>query len=232
MGDHDAAAEAARRFLRDAPADATLLAALGRIRLAQKKDREGVQLLLQALAADPGIYPQLNQAAETLIARQAFSGARQLLESVLAANQRAAGSNYLLGQIEEGRKRHGEAREFYRRELEIDAGRFEAAVNLANLLKQGGDLPVAARYYRMAIAANPGLKMPRFHLAEIMMGQGGDLNEAVSLCLKGIEMPPRDRETLFGYFVLTNLYAALGNPERRDFYTRAGEKLIAGLEKR
>jgi len=43
---------------------------------------------------------------------------------------------------------------------------------------------------------------------------------------------PRDRETLFGYFVLTNLYAALGNSARRDFYTREGEKLIAELEKK
>ncbi|MCG0313947.1 MAG: sulfatase-like hydrolase/transferase, partial [Calditerricola sp.] len=75
MGNHDAAAAEAQRFLRDAPADAALLAALGRIRLAQKEDREGLRLLRQALAADPGIYPQLNQAAETLIARQAFSGA-------------------------------------------------------------------------------------------------------------------------------------------------------------
>jgi tetratricopeptide (TPR) repeat protein len=205
---------------------------LGRIRLAQKRDQEGEKLLAKALELDPGIYPQLNQAAETLIARQAFAAARQLLQSVLAANPRAAGSNYLLGQIEEGQNRIEEAIAHYRRELEIVPGRFEAAVNLANLLKQGGDLTGAARCYRMAIEANGRLKMPRFHLAEIMLRQGGDLTEAVSLCLKGIELPPRDRETLFGYFVLTNLYAALGDPERRDFYTRAGEKLIAGLEKR
>jgi hypothetical protein len=32
--------------------------------------------------------------------------------------------------------------------------------------------------------------------------------------------------------VLTNLYDALGNSERRDHYTRLGEKLIAALEKK
>ena len=232
MGNYDAAAAEGLRFLRDAPEDTTLLAALGRIRLQQKQDSEGLRLLRQALAADPGIYPRLNQAAEILIARGEFAEARRLLEDVLEANSLAAGSYYLLGQIEEGQGRRAAALDFYRRELEIDAGRFEAAVNLANLLKQGGDLTAAARYYRMAIDANAGLKLPRFHLAEIMLRQGGDLNEAVALCLQGVELPPGDRETLFGYFVLTNLYAALGNAERRDFYTRAGEKLIAGLEKR
>jgi hypothetical protein len=89
----------------------------------------------------------------------------------------------------------------------------------------------AARYYRMAIDSNGMLKMPRFHLAEIMLKQGRDFSQAVALCLPGINMPPRDRDTLFGYFVLTNLYAALGNAERRDFYTRQGEKLIATLDR-
>ncbi len=232
MGKYDDAAAEGQRFLRDAPEDPTLLAALGRIRLQQRQDAEGLRLLQQALAIDPGIYPRLNQAAEILIARRDLSAPRQLLLGVLDANPRAAGSHYLLGQIEEGQGRPTAAMDFYRRELEIDANRFEAAVNLANLLKQGGDLVSAARYYRMAIAANDRLKLPRFHLAEIMLRQGGDLKEAVAICMPGIEMPPRDRETLFGYFILTNLYAALGDVERRDFYTRAGEDLITRLEKR
>jgi tetratricopeptide (TPR) repeat protein len=232
MGRYDDAAAEGQRFLRDAPGDPTLLAALGRIRLEQKQDSEALRLLQQALAADPGIYPRLNQAVEILIARRDFSGARRLLLGILAANPGAVGSHYLLGQIAEGQGQPAAAMDFYRRELEIDAGRYEAAVNLANLLKQGGDLAPAARYYRMAIAANAGLKLPRFHLAEIIMRQGGDLNEAVAICLPGVEMPPSDRETLFGYFVLTNLYAALGDAQHRDFYTRAGEKLIVGLEKR
>ena len=198
----------------------------------KSRTAEGLRLLQQALALDAGIYPRLNQAAEILIARGEFGRAQQLLQDVLAANPGAANSHYLLGQIEEGRGQPAAAMEFYRRELEINSRRFEAAVNLANLLKQGGDFAAAARYYRMAVEANAGLKLPRFHLAEILLRQGGDLNEAVALCLQGIELPPRDRETLFGYFVLTNLYAALGDTERRDFYTAAGEKLIAGLEKR
>ncbi len=232
MGEFAAAAAEGQRFLRDAPEDPTLLAALGRIRLQQKQDAEGLRLLQQALALDPGIYPRLNQAAEILIARGEFARAQELLRGVLAANPGAANSHYLLGQIEEGRGQQAAAMEFYRRELAINSRRFEAAVNLANLLKQGGDFEAAARYYRMALDANAGLKLPRFHLAEILLRQGGDLNEAVALCLQGVELLPRDRDTLFGYFVLTNLYAALGDTERRDFYTLAGERLIAGLEKR
>ena len=227
----DAVSEA-RRFLRAAPDDSTLLAALGRFLLAQRRDEEGLRVLQQALAVDPGIYPRINRAAEVLIARRAFSTAQQLMERILAVQPRAAGSHYLLGQIEEGQQRPEAAMASYRRELEIDGGHYPAAVNLANLLKQAGRLDEAARYYRAAIEANAMLKMPRFHLAEIMLRRGVDLAGAVDLCLQGIGIEPRDRDTLFGYFVLTNLYAALGDGERRDFYTRQGEKLIANLERR
>jgi arylsulfatase A-like enzyme/tetratricopeptide (TPR) repeat protein len=232
MERYEEAANETERFLREVPNDASLMAMLGRIRLAQNRDQEGALLLERALAEEPGIYPQLNLAAESLIVRKAIKDARQLLQSILTVNPGAVGSNFLLGQIDEGQNRIEEAIAHYRRELEIVPDRFEAAVNAANLLKQGGALTEAARYYRMAIEANGNLKMPRFHLAEIMMRQGENLTEAISFCLKGIALPPPDRETLFGYFVLTNIYAALGDTKHRDFYTRAGEKLIAGLKKR
>jgi len=232
QGQLEGAATAAQRFLRDAPADPSLLAALGQIRLAQRRDDEGLSLLERALKADPGIYPQLNRAAESLLSRRAEAPATTLLRTVQQTNPGAAGVNYLLAQIAEGHGRVDEAIAAYRRELTIDTASFTSAVNLANLLKQRGDWGEAARYYRMAIAANAALKAPRFHLAEIVLREGGDLNEAIALCQKGIELPPRDRETLFGYFVLTNVYARLGDDERRDFYTRQGERLIAGLEKK
>ena len=232
LGRLEEAAAEAGRFLRDAPNDPELLAALGRVRLAQGGGSEGLRALRQAFAADPAIYPRLNEAAAKLIAADDFAAARELLDGVLAVVPSAAGSRYLLGLAAEGEGRKEEAAGHYRRELEIDPRRHEAAVSLANLLKQEGRLDEAARYYEAAVAGDPRLKMPRFHLAEILLRQGRDLPRAVGICLEGIALPPRDRETLFGYFVLTNLYNALGDNERRDFYTREGEKLIAELEKK
>ncbi len=227
----EAAAEA-ERFLRDAPNDPELLAVLGRIRLAQGAGADGLQALRRAFAADPGIYPRLNEAAAKRVAAGDFAAARELLDGVLAVVPNAAGSHYLLGLAAEGEGRKEEAAGHYRRELETDPRRHEAAVSLANLLKQQDRLDEAARYYEAAVAADVRLKMARFHLAEILLRQGRGLERAVGLCLEGIALPPRDRETLFGYFVLTNLYNALGDNERRDFYTREGEKLIAELEKK
>ncbi len=68
LGRLEEAVAAAEGFLRDAPDDPELLAALGRIRLAQGGNQEGLQALRRAFAADPGIYPRLNEAAARLIA--------------------------------------------------------------------------------------------------------------------------------------------------------------------
>jgi arylsulfatase A-like enzyme/Flp pilus assembly protein TadD len=229
MGDTATAASEDLRFLKTFPGDAALLEELGYIRLLQRRPEEALTALRQAIAIDPAASQSFNLAGEALIMKKDYAAAEAMLRQGIRENARAKNTHYLLAQVMEALNRLEAAIGLYRQELEINPGKFEAAVNLANLLKQGGNPIEAARYYQMAIDANAELKMPRFHLAEIMLQEGRDLDQAVALCLGGIELPPRDRDTLFGYFVLTNLYAALGNAERRDYYTRQGEKLIAAL---
>ncbi len=231
-GELDAAAEENLAFLKVFPDDPALLEELGHIRMLQRRPDEALPLLRRAIAIDPAAPQAYNQAGEALILKGDYAAAEELLRRGLRENPRARNTRFLLAQVQEALQKPEAAIEFYRGELEVNGQNFQAAANLGNLLKQAGRAGEAEGYYRQAIAANPGLKLPRFHLAEILLRRGGDLNEAVDLCLKGIAVPPRDRDTLFGYFVLTNLFNALGNPERRDFYTREGERLIAELEKK
>ncbi len=231
-GEVEAAAEENLRFLKSFPDDPALLEQLGYIRLLQDRTDEALKILNRALALDPTAPQLANLIAEALIRKGDHAGAEEILNRGLRENPRTRNSHYLLAQVQEALARPDQAIDLYHKELEINPEKFQAAVNLANLLKQVGRFDEAARYYRMAIDANDALKMPRFHLAEIMLREGRDLEQAAALCLDGIERLPRDRDTLFGYYVLTNLYAVLGNAERRDFYTREGEKLIAALEKK
>jgi len=226
-GETEAAANENLRFLKLFPDDPALLEQLGYIHLLQRQPDEALTVLRQAVAIDPAASQSYNLAGEALIMKKDYTAAEAILRQGIRENQRAKNTHYLLAQVQESLGRTDQALELYRQELEINPEKYQAAVNLANYYKQAGRMDEAARYYRMAVDSNGMLKMPRFHLAEIMLKQGRDFSQAVALCLPGIDMPPRDRDTLFGYFVLTNLYAALGNAERRDFYTRQGEKLIA-----
>ena len=229
MGKTEVAASENLRFLKVFPKDAALLEELGYIRLLQRQPDEALAALRQAVAIDPAASQSFNLAGEALIMKNDYTAAEVILRQGIRENPREKNTHYLLAQVQESLARTDQALELYRQELEINPAKYEAAVNLANYYKQAGRMDEAARYYRMAIDSNGMLKLPRFNLAEIMLKKGENMREAVDLCLRGIDMPPRDRETLFGYFVLTNLYAAIGNAERRDFYTRQGEKLIASL---
>jgi arylsulfatase A-like enzyme/Tfp pilus assembly protein PilF len=232
LGQVDEAAAETLRFMKAFPDDPALLEQLGYIRLRQNRPDEALKVLEQATAIDPASAQLVNLAGEALIMKADYAAAEEALSRGLRENPQTRNTRYLLAQVQEARQRPDAAIDLYRQELELNPEKFQAAVNLANLLKKGGRLAEAARYYRLAVDANAGLKMPRFHLAEIMLQERRELDQAVGLCLGGIDLPPRDRDTLFGYFVLTNLYDALGNSERRDYYTRLGEKLIAELEKR
>ena len=227
LGEVETAAKENLRFLKSFPDDPALLEQLGYIRLLQRQPDEALVLLNRGMALDPSASQIYNLAAEALIMKKDYASAEDILRRGIRENARAKNTHYLLAQVQEALKRPDAAIDLYRQELKINPEKFEAAVNLGNLLKQGGNSSDAARYYQMAIDANAELKMPRFHLAEIMLQEGRDLDQAVTICLGGIDLPPRDRDTLFGYFVLTNLYDALGNTERRDYYTSQGEKLIA-----
>jgi len=231
-GEAETAAAESLRFLQAFPDEPTLLEKLGYVRLLQGRADEALQVLGRAKDLDPTAPQLANLTAEALMRKEDHAGAEKILERALADNPRTRNSHYLMAQVQEALGRPDAARENYRQELEINPEKYQAAVNLANLLKQRGDLDDAARFYRQALEAEPKLKMPRFHLAEILLRRNGDLQQAVRLCLEGVAMPPADRDTLFGYYVLTNLYNALGATERRDFYTREGEKLIARLEKK
>jgi arylsulfatase A-like enzyme/predicted Zn-dependent protease len=229
LGEYEAAATETALFLKIFPQDAALLEKMGNLRFLQNRPDEALNYLRQAYTIDPAASQSFNLAGEALIMKKDYAAAETILRQGIRENPRAKNTHYLLAQVQESLGRTDQALESYRQELEINPEKYQAAVNLANYYKQAGQMDEAARYYRMAIDNNGKLKLPRFHLAEIMLKKGENMQEAVDLCLKGIDVLPRDRETLFGYFVLTNLYAALGNAERCDFYTRAGEKLIATL---
>jgi tetratricopeptide (TPR) repeat protein len=98
-------------------------------------------------------------------------------------------------------------------------------------LKQSGDFRQAVTYYRLSIKADPLFKMSYFRVAEYLFQQQENLEEAIDLCKKGLELVPEDEGTLYGYFILTNIYAKLGDQANLDYYTAKGDALYNKLNR-
>lgn len=62
-------------------------------------------------------------------------------------------------------------------------------------------------------------------IAQYYLDTGQNLEEAIRLCKTGINTKFADESTLYGYFILTNIYAKLGDKGNFDYYTREGDKL-------
>jgi two-component SAPR family response regulator len=66
--------------------------------------------------------------------------------------------------------------------------------------------------------------MSYFMIANYLLEQSQDLDEAVSLCQQGIEVMPEEESVLLGYQILTRIYAKLGDEENYNLWLRRGNE--------
>jgi tetratricopeptide (TPR) repeat protein len=131
--------------------------------------------------------------------------------------------------IEETRGRASAAEASYRRELELQPGNFMASYNLAELLRRGGRPDEALAFYRATIRSNPSFSIPYFMAAKHYFDRRQNLAEAVALCRAGIALPPQDKYTAFGYYILSDIYGLQGDRAQAASCYRRAQALLASL---
>ena len=100
----------------------------------------------------------------------------------------------------------GEARDAYRRALELDPRHADAHVNLGRLLHEEGQLVAATAHYRRAVALQPGDATSHYNLGVALEDQG-QLAAAIRSYQNAIEADPSAADT---YFNLALVYEKLG----------------------
>jgi tetratricopeptide (TPR) repeat protein len=138
-----------------------------------------------------------------------------------AEAQRAAGDMraedwYLLG-LELEASAPIEARDAYRRALELDPRNAEARLNLGRLLHEAGEVEAAEAHYRMALDARQGDATCAFNLGVALEDQRR-LEEAVEMYLLAIEW---DEDCADAYYNLSHVYEQLGKKTLALRYLKA-----------
>ena len=101
-----------------------------------------------------------------------------------------------------------QARDAYRRALELDPGYFDARVNLGRLLHEAGEVAAAEANYRLALGARPGDATASFNLGVALE----DLRrpaEAVQAYEKALDADPDYADA---HYNLAHLHELLGRP--------------------
>jgi arylsulfatase A-like enzyme/predicted Zn-dependent protease len=220
------------RFLKIFPDDHVLLARLGMVYYYQQ-DLDKAQIYLeQSVTLEEKSPFNLNKLGEIYILKEQYKKAENSIKKALAIVPDLKNAHYQLGQIEDARGNYSQANTYYREELKINSKAYKAAYNLAGNLKRAGNLPGAVEQYKEVLEIEPSFKMGYLMLANcyLELGDPAHYPEAIVLCQKGIALEPQDKETLFGYFIITNLYAKLGDRNNLALYTKKGEQLNLKLQ--
>jgi arylsulfatase A-like enzyme/cytochrome c-type biogenesis protein CcmH/NrfG len=209
------------------PRDATFLQLLGQVAAQRQRLDEALDLFRQALAMDPKYAEPWVKMGEIHFQRREMERAEECFARAQEINPELARGAFTRALAAEARGDWQRARDSYLRELEYNPTNFKAAFNLAQACRKLGRMDEALRFFRRTIELNPGFNLPYFLVAKFDFEERRDLRAAIDLCRRGVAIQPADRNTAHGYFLLADLYAALGDGERARASRRLGERARA-----
>ncbi len=216
-----------RAFRAVFPRDATFLQLLGQVAAQRQRLDEALDLFRQALALDPKYAEPHVKMGEIYYQRRQMDRAEAAFARAQEINPELARGAFTRALAAEARGDWETARSSYLRELEFNPANFKAAFNLAQACRRLGRMDEALRFYRRTIEINPAFNLPYFLVAKFEFDSRHDLREAVDLCRRGVAVEPFDRNTAHGYFLLADIYGALGERERSQESRRRGERARA-----
>ena len=114
----------------------------------------------------------------------------------------------------------GEARDAYRRALELQPAHADAHINLGRLLHDAGELDAATAHYRLALAARPDDRTAAFNLA-VALEDRGALDDAARLYREVLRLHPDHADAHYNLSgILERLQDATGALRHLSAYRR------------
>ncbi len=225
LGRYDKGIEEARRFLKTFPRDFSLLNELGTLYY-RKEEYDKALATFQASIGIESMNPHaFNRIAGVYIVKKDYQKAQSFLDRAFKINPGLEKLHFHQAQVEESRGNIEKAIEHYKKELENYPDDFKSAYNLGEDLRKQGQYEAALQYYRQSIVSNPRFNIPYFMIAKYYLDRRDNLEEAVELCNKGIEIEPPDKYTVFGHLILADIYSFKGERDKYDYYLSKGESI-------
>ncbi len=229
MGKLEEAERVTNDFIKKFPNDSAFYFELGKINFLMKKKELAEKYLKKAIDVYPKNTQAMNKLAEMYIVDGRLSEALELLKKVEMLNPTMKELYYNMAQIEEKKGNILKAIEYYRKEIENNPKNFKAYYNMAVNLKNIGKINEALSYYEKTIEIKPDFNIPYFMVAKILFDLRSDLEKAISLCKKGVELKPYNKYTVFGYYLLADIYSYMGYSTVSRIYYEKGRKILKNL---
>jgi choline-sulfatase len=212
MGNDDAALAGFERYLTLDPKDPFVQYQMGEIWLDRGDLGRAETLFRRALDVDPSVVAAKNALGVIALQRGDPATAERLIREALAAKPTLRLAHFNLALLAEERGDVRAAEREYLEELKQHPENYKSAFNLSRLYEQAGDRQGQIDALKQSIVSNPRFPEGHFFLAKAYLDSESNLDEAVRLALKGLELAPKSEYAPLGHYVLADVYNRQGRP--------------------
>ncbi len=197
-----------RDILRTRPDHADALHLLGLLAHQRGDHRRAVELISQAIAADPENSVSHGNLAEVYRTLERYDAAIKAARRALARNPNYAEALNTLGAALQAQGDMDQAVAALEQATKIKPDFAGALANLGNVLRAQGKLGEAETRYREALRIDPRMAEVHLSLGDVLQAQeGGRLDEALECCRQALRLKPGWAEV---HYNLGTLFRRLG----------------------
>jgi choline-sulfatase len=225
LGKDEEAMVGYRRFMELDPKNAQIRYEAAQILIDSGKLDAASEELNRALALEPKLAAARNALGVLAIKRGDLDTAQREIQAAIEQKPDVRLAHFNLGVLAEQRQDFPRAIAEYKDEIARHPSSYKAAFNLGLLSGRLGDRAGQVDAYKKAIEMNPSFAEGHLFLAKLYLDMGQQLDEALRLARKGVELAPKSEYTPLGYYVMADVYARQGKRAESDAEAARGRAL-------
>jgi choline-sulfatase len=210
MGRDQEAMVGYRRFMALDPKNAQIRYEAAQIMIDNGEIADAETELRRALELEPTLAAARNALGVIALKHGDTAGAEREIRAAIAQKPDVRLAHFNLALLAEQQGDFTRAVAEYQKELALHATSYKAQFNLGRLYERLGDRTAQLEAYRHTIEMNPSFAEGHLYLAKLYLDMDQNLDEAVRLARKGIELAPRSEYAPLGYYVIADVYSRQG----------------------
>ena len=221
-----------RRFMELDPKNAQIRYEAAQILIDSGKLDEARKQLTEALALEPKLAAARNALGVLALRGGDLVGAEREIRAAIEEKADVRLAHFNLALLAEQQGDVPRAVSEYKKEIELHPNSYKAAFNLGRLYERTGDRPGQIAEFKEAIRMNPSFAEGHLFLAKAYLDLGQNLDEAVALARKGIELEPKGEYAPLGHYVMADVFGRQGRQADAEQEVARGQALERGNARR
>ena len=230
LGQVDKGIEEAEKFIKLFPGQSEFYVILANFYMSKEKLDEAERILRKALSIDKNPIAVRDLGIIYLMKDNNLEAEKYLKEAI-RLNPSIKLAHYNLALIREREGDVDSAIKEYEEEIRINPENLKAHFNVARLYREKGEKNLEIEHLEKVVELAPDFQIGLLYLAKAYLDEGRDLDRAINLARRGIELDPSNKYAIFGYYILSDIYSLMGENEKSNEYYRKGLALSKKINK-